>query len=207
MRERKSPEILAAARELFLRDGFSATSIDAIALAAGVSKATVYSNFADKNALLVALLAAVTAEAADILRRTTAGLEGDGDLRARFIAVGNALVSGVLRPEVLSLRRLAIEQAPTFPAAVTEYWRQGPAATLELLTAHLERMRDAGELDVPDAREAAAQFAYALVGPLQDRALLAPGEPAPTASATASHVAATVDAFLRANASERSGSR
>lgn len=202
MRERKSSEILAAARELFLRDGFSATSIDAIASTAGVSKATVYSNFADKNALLVALLAAVTAEATDILRRTTAGLEGDGDLRARFIAVGTALVTGVLRPEVLSLRRLAIAQASTFPTAVTEYWRQGPAATVELLAAHLERMHDEGELAVPDTREAATQFAYALVGPLQDRALLAPDEPAPTTADVASHVEATVDAFLLANAPE-----
>ncbi|GAB3393138.1 hypothetical protein GCM10027568_21580 [Humibacter soli] len=200
MRERKSSEILAAARELFLRDGFGATSIDAIASTAGVSKATVYSNFADKNALLVALLAAVTAEATVILRRTTAGLEGDGDLRARFIAVGTALVNGVLRPEVLSLRRLAIAQASAFPTAVTEYWRNGPASTVELLTAHLERMRDSGELVVPETREAATQFAYALVGPLQDRALLAPDEPAPTATAIHSHVESTVDAFLRANA-------
>jgi len=200
VRERKSSEILAAARELFLRDGFNATSIDAIASTAGVSKATVYSNFADKNALLVALLDAVTTEATGILRRTTADLEAEGDLRARFLAVGTALVSGVLRPEVLSLRRLAIAQASAFPDAVTAYWRRGPAATVELLTSHFERMREAGELAVPDAGEAAAQFAYALVGPLQDRALLAPSEAAPTASTIASHVASTVDTFLRAHA-------
>lgn len=200
MRERKSAEILAAARELFLRNGFAATSIAAIASAAGVSKATVYSNFADKDALLITLLDSITTEATGILQHATAGLEGDATLRERFVAVGTALVAGVLRPEVLSLRRLAIAQASAFPKPVGEYWRRGPAATIELLTAHLERMHAAGELLVPDAHEAASQLAYALVGPLQDRALLSPAEPAPTKAAVDAHVESTVDAFLRAYA-------
>lgn len=200
MRERKSSEVLKAARELFLRDGYAATSIDAIAAAAGVSKATVYSNFADKEGLFVALLSAVTGESAAILEKATSGFDGDGTLRERFIAVATSLVRGVLRPEVVSLRRLAVAQASMFPDPVAQYWRQGPAATVELVATHLERMTRAGELRVPDAREAAAQFAYALLAPLQDRLLLAPGTASPSAGEITTHVEATVDAFLRAHA-------
>ncbi|HET9648893.1 MAG TPA: helix-turn-helix domain-containing protein [Microlunatus sp.] len=44
--------ICAAARELFLADGYAATSIRAIASAAGVAEKTVYLQFATKSALL-----------------------------------------------------------------------------------------------------------------------------------------------------------
>ncbi|NNC11976.1 TetR/AcrR family transcriptional regulator [Planctomonas sp. JC2975] len=198
MRARKSAEILAAARELFLRDGFAATSIDAIAGAAGVSKATVYSNFTDKDALLIALLEAITEELSAVFARTAKGLEGDGTPRERFIGLGTSIVNGVLRPEVLSLRRLAVAQASAFPRQVAEFWRNGPASTVELIAAHLERMAKAGELDVAEPHEASAQLTYSLTGPFQDRALLA-GE-LPSQREIAAHVSATVDAFLRAYA-------
>ena len=44
--------ICAAARELFLADGYAATSMRAIAAAAGVAEKTVYLQFATKSAVL-----------------------------------------------------------------------------------------------------------------------------------------------------------
>ena len=52
----KKEDILLAASDLFLQRGFHGTSMDALAQAAGVSKATVYSHFTDKNALYQALI-------------------------------------------------------------------------------------------------------------------------------------------------------
>ncbi|MHA7985382.1 TetR/AcrR family transcriptional regulator [Rathayibacter sp. CAU 1779] len=196
MRQRKSSEILEAARELFLRDGFAATTIEAIASAAGVSKATVYSNFSDKDALLTTLLETVTTESAAILARAADGLAGDGTARERFIALGTSVVDGVLRPEVLSLRRLAVAQASAFPRQVAEFWRRGPASTVALVAAHLKRMTEAGELSTPDAMEASTQLTYALTASFQDRALL--GGERPTRAQIDAHVTSTVDAFLRA---------
>ncbi|MGH7735766.1 MAG: TetR/AcrR family transcriptional regulator [Gemmatimonadales bacterium] len=51
--------ILAAARALFAELGFEATSIDDIALAAGVTKGAVYHHFASKEAIFVEVLDAV----------------------------------------------------------------------------------------------------------------------------------------------------
>ncbi len=42
-RGRKFEQVLAGARDIFLRDGFDGASVDDIARAAGVSKATLYS--------------------------------------------------------------------------------------------------------------------------------------------------------------------
>jgi AcrR family transcriptional regulator len=49
-------DLLAAARDVFVRRGFHRASLDEIAEEAGYTKGAVYSNFADKDALFVALL-------------------------------------------------------------------------------------------------------------------------------------------------------
>jgi AcrR family transcriptional regulator len=48
--------ILEAAAPLFYKNGYSATGVDAIAKAAGVTKATLYHHFSDKEALIEAVL-------------------------------------------------------------------------------------------------------------------------------------------------------
>jgi AcrR family transcriptional regulator len=51
--------VLRAAIDLVAERGIDATSMDAIALKSGVSKATIYKHWADKEALLLEMLAAV----------------------------------------------------------------------------------------------------------------------------------------------------
>ncbi|MFB6846412.1 TetR/AcrR family transcriptional regulator [Streptomyces sp. NPDC056373] len=53
---RTREHVLDTAHELFLRDGFTTTSIERVAEAAGYSKGAVYSNFATKNELCLAVL-------------------------------------------------------------------------------------------------------------------------------------------------------
>src|SRR3954464_1568866 len=48
--------ILEAATEMFLAQGFGATSVDALAERLGISKRTFYHRFADKNALFAAVV-------------------------------------------------------------------------------------------------------------------------------------------------------
>jgi len=49
-------DLLAAARQVFLRRGFHGASLDEIAEEAGYTKGAVYSNFEDKDSLFLALL-------------------------------------------------------------------------------------------------------------------------------------------------------
>src|SRR5205807_6937409 len=51
---RKREEILAAAREVFTREGYMGASMDAVAAHAGASKRTVYQYFEDKEQLFAA---------------------------------------------------------------------------------------------------------------------------------------------------------
>jgi AcrR family transcriptional regulator len=52
-------EVLKAAQELFAKDGIDASSMDAIAQRSGVSKATIYKHWPDKNALCLEVLARI----------------------------------------------------------------------------------------------------------------------------------------------------
>ena len=52
----KSEQILQGAMQEFLAHGYAGTSMDKVAKTGGVSKATVYSYFADKEGLFVALV-------------------------------------------------------------------------------------------------------------------------------------------------------
>ena len=66
--EEKSDEIVAAARKLFVNDGYDATSMSRIAESAGVATNTIYWYFRDKDAVLLAVLNAVFADSAEEFR-------------------------------------------------------------------------------------------------------------------------------------------
>jgi AcrR family transcriptional regulator len=53
--QEKTEAILNGAMQEFLKHGYAATSVDRIATAAGVSKATIYNHFQDKQALFTKL--------------------------------------------------------------------------------------------------------------------------------------------------------
>jgi AcrR family transcriptional regulator len=73
-------QALDAALKLFARRGIDATSMDAIAAASGVSKATIYKHWRDKDALCLEALARLHGLDEPPIRKT-------GDHRADMIAV------------------------------------------------------------------------------------------------------------------------
>ena len=62
--EQKRHTVLESAEELFLTRGFNGTSMDEVAVHAGVSKQTVYNQFANKASLFVEIVRSMTAQAA-----------------------------------------------------------------------------------------------------------------------------------------------
>jgi AcrR family transcriptional regulator len=68
-REQTRVDLLAAARRAFLRDGFHAASLDAIAEDAGYTKGAFYSNFASKDDALVAVFEEHFRDRADAYER------------------------------------------------------------------------------------------------------------------------------------------
>jgi AcrR family transcriptional regulator len=85
--------ILAAARKLFTRDGVAATSMDAIALEAGVGKGTLFRRFGDRASLALALMESAERDFQESFIRGPAPLGPGAPPGERLIAFGRALLS------------------------------------------------------------------------------------------------------------------
>ncbi|KAB2349747.1 TetR/AcrR family transcriptional regulator [Actinomadura rudentiformis] len=76
--------LIATARQLFLRDGYHATSLEKVAEAAGFSKGAVYSNFGTKDELCQTVIEAVRAEQVQAIMDAFLGDGSDEDRLAVF---------------------------------------------------------------------------------------------------------------------------
>jgi TetR/AcrR family transcriptional repressor of mexJK operon len=203
---RSRAAVVHAARALFLSKGFAGTTMEEIAARAGLTKRTVYNNYADKDALFTQIVTEITDYAAEFARdlraELTLGITA-ANLRGTLDDLGRRLALGIVRPEVVALRRLLIGEARAFPALARRYYERAPGQVLDALAAGFEHLGRAGLLQVPDARRAAAQFAYLVAGEPLDRAMLAGTLPARR------HVVASaregVETFLARYASARRG--
>lgn len=173
---RSRTAVVDAARTLFLRQGYAGTTMEEIAALAGLTKRTLYNNYAGKEALFTQIVTAVIAYAEEFTRglreELTVGIT-DTNLRATLHDLGRRLALGIVRPEVVALRRLLIGEAREFPALAAEYFDRAPGRVLETLASGFEHLGQIGLLRVADARQAAAQFAYLVAGEPLDRAMLA----------------------------------
>jgi len=164
--ERKREAILAAARRLFLRDGFDA-GVDQIAAEAGVSKVTVYNHFGTKQALFVEVIKqGLDAPLGNTLVDAVDRLADGDDLRTAFTAAARAWVGNIRsNPDVLAMRTLIAREAHRVPE-LEEAWRHG-GPTLHHPEARdaLEKLTAAGRLEIPDPEVAIIQLYSLLVFP------------------------------------------
>jgi TetR/AcrR family transcriptional regulator, mexJK operon transcriptional repressor len=156
----KRRAILDAAVAVFCREGFTRTSVDAIAAVAGVGKQTVYGHFGDKERLF---LAAVD-DARNAFPAVRDGLVTDsGDPRADLTDAGEAILDVVLSPTVSALHRLTIAELPHHPE-LQRIWREGAEPTLDNgIAAYLRDCAAAGTLELTDPLRAARQFSHLLI--------------------------------------------
>ena len=152
---RKFDQVLDAACQIFLTDGFDRANMDDIAARAGVSKATVYSYFPDKRLLFI------EAAKTEINRRAmdaeTAIPEGTP------VALVLEFTARILSEFALSefgknLFRICISNVEEFPELGQMFFESGPEMALNRLADYFRDATEQGELNVDDPRFAAAQF-------------------------------------------------
>ncbi|MGW7383346.1 TetR/AcrR family transcriptional regulator [Streptomyces sp. NPDC054794] len=88
--ERTRERLVATARDLFLRNGYGATSLSEVAEAAGFSKGAVYSNFRGKGHLCLAVLDDIRTEQLNLLTESVMRDARIEDRLATFTAWGEA---------------------------------------------------------------------------------------------------------------------
>ncbi len=186
--------ILAAASCLFREHGYGATTMDAVAREADVSKATLYVYFSGKRELF----AAVIAEEGDRNSRALiAGTSGHEEMRAKLLRFGRAILDLLLAPETIGAYRMVTAEAHRFPELGRVFYENGPARLLARLEEFFAEATLQGKLAVENPREAAEQFIGLVRGDLMLRALLAIDDKISDARQN-QVVRSGVDAFYRA---------
>lgn len=165
---RKQLQVTEAARRLFMVHGFGATSMDAIAREAGVSKATLYSYFASKEALFAQLVSEECLAIQSDLHWPTldAGLvEGLRRFAYQYVALFS-------RKREKYMCRIMANESTRFPDLCWHFYEIGPLATTRRLAQFLLDAREAGRIAFPDAMICASQFLSLIRGDLPLLAML-----------------------------------
>ncbi len=195
--QEKRRKILDGAAEVFRELGFERASVDLIAARAGVSKATVYNHFADKQALFVATVVEETqAMGASLL----ACLDCPGEnVEEALQRVGEKITMLWLTPSVSALYRQAIAETARLPEIGRLVFERGTLALTDAVAAHLARWNAAGALRIDDARAAAVSFVALCQGDLVTRMRLGVLE-YPVDALVRENVERAVRTFVRAHA-------
>lgn len=177
---RSRAAVTQAATTLFLDKGYAGTTMEEIAALAGITKRTLYNNYADKEALFTHIVGDAIAYAAEFARSLRAEFAADmtsESLAASLHDLARRLALAILRPEIIALRRLIVREADTFPQLATDYYTRAPGQVIRALAVEFQRLGRANGMRTADARLAAEQFAYLVVGEPLDRAMLTGGQP------------------------------
>lgn len=153
---RKFDQVLEGAREVFLADGFEGASVDDIARAAGVSKATLYSYFPDKRFLFMEV-----ARLECIRQGEESIKEIDTRAAPRDVLAGAArhMLAFLLSDFGQRVFRICVAEADRFPDLGRQFYESGPMMVRERLKQYLADAVARGELVVDDPDLAADQFA------------------------------------------------
>jgi AcrR family transcriptional regulator len=161
--------ILDVATELFFARGFGATSIDAVAQHAHISKRTFYHRFKDKPALFGAVLHRIIER---LRPPATIPLLAGAEVQDILQRLAGTILHAALTPQALALHRLIVGESARFPklaAAVTTEGATQEAITL--IAGVLARETRAGHLALDDPFLAAEQFLQMVLSVPQRRAL------------------------------------
>ena len=199
----KKEQIRAGAQKLFLDRGFAATSTDAIAAEAGVSKQTLYAYYPSKEELLTDVLRHLIEDGArggPPLVIEKASLGSRDELRQALGSLAHKLISGLMNPDYVALVRVIIAETRRLPHLGQLFRSAVPERVLNNVAELLETARANGVIGAVDTDAASRAF----VGPLLTYVLLDGlfvGE-GPPRRPNPERIEAAVDLFMKSIASQ-----
>lgn len=160
-------EVLNAALDLFIENGFAATRVEDIAKRAGISKGAVYLYFPSKEAILEALVRRAVvpvAEGAMAMVETYTG-----SVREAVTMVFSILAMRLAEPRLIAIPRLIMHEVSQFPELARMYREEVIERAKPALIALLEKGIASGELRAVDPE----LTVRSIVGPVALHVLMA----------------------------------
>jgi AcrR family transcriptional regulator len=142
-KEARPAEIVSAALKLFSERGFSATRLEDVAEAAGVSKATIYLYFDSKQDLFKALIREIATPRLDAIEELIESFDGPATTLIRGLYERARAISG--SPEVRAVIKLVLSEAGNFPEIAILYRDEMALRGLRNIARIIERGIASGE--------------------------------------------------------------
>jgi AcrR family transcriptional regulator len=190
--ERKRASVLFGAAKVFVEEGFSQSTMDRVAQAAGVSKRTVYKHFRSKQELFNIVVDGIWTR---ITQWSVEWMNPEGEPREELRAFASEMLHQVLHPEVLPVLRMAAAEFMQRPDLGREFYQRTGSFGLEDLSVYLTQAHEKGCLEVPDASLAASQFHALIKDPLMWPQMMG-FQTAPTEHETAEVIEQAITLFL-----------
>ena len=133
--EARMQELLQIAGTLFLKNGYTKTSLESIARAAHVAVRTIYVKFGGKEGLLNAVLAAKR----DHFFRSQPMETDPRPFRDIVDDFARQMHSLLTSDEAVEMQRVVLAEAPTNPELANAFWNGGPRQTREMLARFFAR--------------------------------------------------------------------
>lgn len=169
--------VLDTARSVFLKHGYDRASMDLIALEAGVSKATLYAYFENKQQLLLKLVQEECGSIGPSVLPTSAILSQDIEVALRTIA--RNFTGMFFNNRGLDFYRLIVSNVSQFPEIAATFMEAGPLQhQAEIATFFTEAMQQ-GQLEIADINLAVKQFLGLVAADLPLTWLLSIQSPSP----------------------------
>lgn len=194
-RAAKPLQILEAARDLFLKDGFSTTSMDAVAKLANVSKATVYAHYSSKEELFAAMM---DSECRRTWPEMSSGDIAQLDPIPKVREIAQRYIRFITSGYPVSLLRVVSAEAPRNPDLGRLFYETAPGMGRAKFAELLRYADMRGLLRMPDPLHASDTFFAMLRGDVHIRILV--GMPLPSEAELTAHAQEIVDRFLKAYA-------
>ena len=156
--DRRHREIREAAIGAFLASGYDGTTMEEIAVRAGVSKQTVYKHFTDKQHLFADIVLSTTDDMSDLIGIVADKLPSTTDLAKDLTSLAETFLVALMQPRVLRLRRLVITSADRFPEISSAWYEKGFERVLAALATSFRALADRELLAIDDATAAAEHF-------------------------------------------------
>jgi TetR/AcrR family transcriptional regulator, mexJK operon transcriptional repressor len=164
----KRDAIVMIAKDIFLREGYSATSMATVAARVGGSKATLYNYFASKEELFEAVVGEFCERNAAVFG--SLDWEG-GDFATALTRFGGDITRLMLSDDLIAMHRLIAAEAGRFPEIGEAYHEAGVQRGKETLVARFKAALAAGHIRGADPRIAAQHFFELCVSGLHRRRL------------------------------------
>jgi TetR/AcrR family transcriptional repressor of mexJK operon len=194
--------ILDVASEVFVAQGYAATSMSEIAARLGGSKGTLYNYFRSKEELFSAFITDTCQGPAMAIFDDLPAIGPGQSIRDNLISFGVGFMGFILSPRLIDLNRVVVGETGRFPELGRMFFDAGPGRGEARFAQIAERGMEAGEIRREDPIKVGRCLKDLILSDYHHRLLWGVLGDIPAGEIEA-HVTFAVDAFLRAFALER----